>query len=112
MREISTAAFALNEIIDQRRASDTAWFEFFNNSNLSMGVYNIAAGTNDRESHGPHDRDEVYIGVKGKGRLSVGNEVFEVTDHSIIFVGAGIHHHFHDVIEDLTVLVLFSGAKQ
>lgn len=109
---MKTAAFARNGIIEQQRASGNSWCEFLNNSNLSMGVYNIAAGTNDLESHDPHDQDEVYTGVKGKGRLTADGNVFEVAEDSIIFVKAGVQHHFHDVTEDLTVLVFFAGAKQ
>ena len=109
---METAAFALDEIIEQQRVTGNSWIEFLNNSNLSMGVYNITAGTNDRESHDPHDRDEVYVGVKGRGRLTADGDVFEVAENSIIFVKAGVQHYFHDVIEDLTVLVFFAGTKQ
>lgn len=108
---MKTAAFTLNEIIERQRASGDSWFEFLANSNLSVGVYNIAAGTNDRESHDPHDRDEVYIGVKGKGRLTADGEVFDVAENSIVFAKAGVQHHFHDVTEDLIVLVFFAGTK-
>lgn len=109
---METAAFALDEIIERQRASGNSWFEFLSNSNLSMGIYNIAAGTNDRESHDSHGRDEVYVGAKGKGRLTADGEVFEVAENSIIFVKAGVQHNFHDVVEDLTVLVFFAGVSR
>lgn len=109
---MKTAAFTLDEIVEQQRAAGHSWFEFLDTSNVSMGLYNIAAGTNDRESHDPHDRDEVYVGLRGKGRLTVDGHVFDVTENSIVFVKAGIQHHFHDITEDLTVLVFFAGAKQ
>lgn len=106
-----TAEFTIEGIIDQQRASGNSWLEFLNVQNLSMGVYNIPAGTDDRESHDPHDRDEVYVGVKGQGRLTADGVVFDVTANSVIFVEAGIEHHFHDVTDDLTVLVFFAGQK-
>lgn len=108
---MDTAEFTIDEIIDQQRASGTAWLEFLNVSNLSMGVYNIPACTDDRDSHDPHDRDEVYVGVSGKGRLTADGKVFDVAANSVVFVKAGVEHHFHDVTEDLTVLVFFAGEK-
>ena len=76
-----------------------------------MGVYHIPAGTNDRETHTPHDRDEVYIGVSGKGRLTSDGKQFNVDAETIIYVKAGVEHYFHDVTDDLTVLVFFSGNE-
>ena len=35
---METAAFALDEIIEQQQVTGNSWFEFLNNSNLSMGV--------------------------------------------------------------------------
>ncbi|MEL6104998.1 MAG: hypothetical protein AAFU85_03135 [Planctomycetota bacterium] len=67
---MSTTAFTIDEVIEQQRASGNAWFEFLDVSSLSMGVYTIPAGTDDRESHDPHGRDEVYVGVSGTGRLT------------------------------------------
>ena len=107
-----TAAFAVADVIERQRASGNSWFEFLDVANLSMGVYTIPAGTNDRESHDPHDRDEVYVGVGGEGRLTADGEVFDVTANSVVFVKAGVEHHFHDVKDDLTVLVFFAGTKQ
>lgn len=73
-----------------------------------MAIYTIVAGTDDRESHDPHDQDEVYVGIRGKGRLTAGDKVFDVDANSIVYVRAGVEHHFHDVTADLTVLVFFS----
>ena len=106
------AKFAIDDVIDQQRASGNSWLEFLDLPSLSMGVYTIPAGTNDRESHDPHDRDEVYVGVSGKGQLTADGEVFDVSPSSVVFVKAGVEHHFHDVTDDLTVLVFFAGQKQ
>ena len=109
---MNTTAFTTDEVIERQRASGNSWLEFLNLSSLSMGVYTIPAGTNDKESHDPHDRDEVYVGVRGTGRLTADGEVFDVTASSVVYVKAGVEHHFHDVTDDLTVLVFFAGTKQ
>lgn len=76
---------------------------------MTLGVYHIPVGTNDRETHDPHDRDEVYVGIRGIGRLTAGGEEFDIEPGVIVYVKAGVEHHFHDVADDLTVLVFFSA---
>ena len=64
--------------------SEQAWLEFLNVPSLSMGVYHIPAGTNDRETHDPHDRDEIYVGISGKGRLTADGEQSDVAAGAIV----------------------------
>jgi len=106
------AAFNMVELNRQRREADKAWLEFLNVPTCSMGVYHVAAGTTDRETHDPHDRDEVYVGVGGRGHLTAGGEDFEIETGSVLFVKAGVDHFFRDVTEDLTLLVFFAGASK
>ena len=106
---MNTATFTVSDLSKLRQNSGQAWLEFLNVPSLSMGIYRIPAGTNDRESHDPHDRDEVYVENAGKGRLTAGGEQFEIGPGVIVYVKAGVEHHFHDVEDDLTVLVFFAG---
>jgi mannose-6-phosphate isomerase-like protein (cupin superfamily) len=106
---MNTAAFSVSEVNKLRQESRSAWLEFLTVPSLSMGVYHIPAGTDDRETHNPHDRDEIYVGISGKGRLTADGEKFDVEPNAIVFVKAGVEHYFHDVTDDLTVLVFFSG---
>ena len=109
---MNTAQFNLSEVVKHEQESDGPWLEFFKVPSLSMGVYNIPAGTNDRVTHDPHDRDEVYVGISGKGRLTADGEEFDVEADTIVYVKAGVKHHFHDVTDDLTVLVFFAGQTE
>lgn len=38
-----------------------------------------------------------------------GNDVTAMQANTIVFVKAGVEHHFHDVTNDLSVLVFFAG---
>lgn len=108
---MNTASFSISDVVGQCQASKAVWLEFLNVPDLSMGVYRIPAGTDDHETHDPHDRDEVYVGISGKGCLTVDSEEFRVESDTIVYVKAGVEHHFHDVTDDLTVLVFFSCRK-
>ena len=59
----------------------------------------------------PHEQDEVYIIIKGRGVLfHDGNrEPFEPGD--LLFVAAGTEHQFENCSDDLAVWVVFYGAR-
>ena len=57
----------------------------------------------------PHEQDEVYVIVRGRGVLfhDGRRDPFEAGD--LIFVAAGIEHWFEDFTDDLAVWVVFYG---
>lgn len=59
----------------------------------------------------PHEQDEVYVIVGGRGVLfhDGKRDPFETGD--LLFVSAGVEHHFEDFSDDLAVWVVFSGAE-
>ena len=109
---MNTAAFAISQIEKARESLGENWHEFLSGPSLSMGLYRIPAGTNDRESHSPHDRDEIYVGIAGHGHLTADNQQHKVEAGSVIYVKTGVEHHFYDVTEDLSVLVFFAGESE
>jgi mannose-6-phosphate isomerase-like protein (cupin superfamily) len=59
----------------------------------------------------PHDQDEIYYVIRGQARMRLGSEDQAVRDGSVIFVKAGVEHRFHDVTQELVVLVCFAPAE-
>src|SRR4051794_29680283 len=102
-------AFELAELIAERSASGRPYLEFLSVPDLSVGLYVLAAGQPDRQQ--PHTEDEVYYVIAGRGSVTVGDEVRAVQPGSIIFVGTNVPHRFHDIVEDLTLLVAFGPAE-
>ncbi len=76
---------------------------------LSAGVYEVAAGAEDLQQ--PHTEDEVYVVLRGQARATVGGEIVNVMPGSFLYVPAGVAHRFHDIDEDLTVLVVFAPPE-
>ena len=111
-RLMKSAAFDLNDLNHRQHAAGKEWAEFLAADSLSLGVYRVAAGTNDEVTHEPHDRDEVYVVIEGRGRLTVAGQVNHIAERSVVFVRAQVEHHFHDVTEDLVMLVFFAGPKR
>jgi mannose-6-phosphate isomerase-like protein (cupin superfamily) len=59
----------------------------------------------------PHTEDEAYYVIAGAARMSVGDVVRDVAAGSIVFVAAGVPHRFHDIVEELRILVVFGPAE-
>lgn len=85
-----------------------AYLPFFENDTLTAGLYELAAGEEDRQP--VHQRDEIYLVTKGAAILRAGDKVFPAGPGGIFFVAAGVPHRFEDITEDLQVMVFFSKA--
>lgn len=101
--------FDLPTISAERAQAGKRYLEFLRVPALSAGVYVLAAGEADPQK--PHDEDEVYYVVRGRGRMRVGSEEQVVKAGSVIFVAAKAEHCFFDISEDLEVLVFFAPAE-
>jgi len=102
-------AFELADVAAEREAAGRPYLEFITVPDLSVGLYVLAAGQPDLQQ--PHGEDEVYYVVSGRGRITVGDDVRDISAGSIVFVAATAPHRFHDIVEDLTLLVAFGPAE-
>jgi mannose-6-phosphate isomerase-like protein (cupin superfamily) len=102
-------AFEVADLAAERAAMGRPYLEFLTVPDLSVGLYVLAAGQPDLQQ--PHTEDEIYYVVAGRGRITVGDEIRDVRPGSIVFVGTSVPHHFHDITDDLTLLVAFGPAE-
>lgn len=93
----------------ERAQSGKLYQEFLRVPSLSVGVYVLAAGAADPQN--PHNEDEMYYVVRGRGRMRVAAEEQVVKAGSVIFVPAKVDHCFFDVSEELEILVFFAPAE-
>jgi mannose-6-phosphate isomerase-like protein (cupin superfamily) len=75
---------------------------------LSVGTYSLPRSAIGDQT--PHAEDEVCVVVSGRGSFTAGGHTAEVGPGTTVFVPAGEDHRFHDVSEDLAVLVFFAPA--
>jgi len=102
-------SFTIEDLRRAREHSGELYHEFINVPSMSLGVYELASGAQDPQE--PHTEDEVYYIVRGRGQLQVADEDTAVEPGSIVFVAANVEHRFHDVTEDMTILVFFAPAE-
>lgn len=99
----------IDSTLEQRALSGNAYLEFLRVHSMSAGVYVLAAGAVDRQS--PHRQDELYYVLRGKGRMSAGDEDRAIEAGAIIFIAADVPHRFHDIEEEIELLVFFAPAE-
>jgi mannose-6-phosphate isomerase-like protein (cupin superfamily) len=102
-------AWTLDELRAARAAADVRYHEFLRVPALSAGFYRLPAGRLDPQS--PHLEDEIYVVVGGHARMTVGPEVRDVGPGDTIFVAATVPHRFHDITDDLELIVFFAPPE-
>jgi len=79
---------------------------------LQRGTLNIKLSLPVRPNQQtPHEQDEVYVIVRGRGVLFHDGERDRFEAGDLLFVAAGTEHHFEDFTEDLAVWVVFYGPR-
>ena len=101
--------FQIPQLEEQRGQRGTPYLEFLRVAAMSAGLYVLPAGATDPQR--PHHEDEMYYVVRGQARMRLGSEDQAVGEGSVIFVAAGVEHRFHDVTQELVVLVCFAPAE-
>jgi mannose-6-phosphate isomerase-like protein (cupin superfamily) len=100
----------ISQAMEAHRQAGERYHEFIRSQDLSVGLYVLRAGAADPQL--PHNEDEVYYIVEGRGVIQVGEEEQGVSAGSIVFVGAQVEHRFHSITEDLTILVVFAPPRR
>ena len=108
-RDRPQAGFSWAALLEQQRAAGRPYLEFIRTGSLSTGLYVLPAGSVDAQD--PHTEDEVYIVVAGGSLFTAGAETREVRAGDVLYVAAGVPHRFHDISEELRVLVVFAPPE-
>jgi len=102
----SYLTFDIDELQQKYVGAESPYNEFLRRRGMSVGLYVLPVGVEDKQT--PHSADEVYVVLKGRGRLRVVDEEVEVKPGSVISVDHGEDHSFEEVAEDLHMLVFFA----
>lgn len=108
-REPAHAGFTWTALLDAQRAAARPYHEFLRSGSLSAGLYVLPAGAVDQQQ--PHGEDEVYVVAAGGSLFTAGPDTREIRAGDVLFVAAGVPHRFHDITEELRLIVVFSPAE-
>jgi mannose-6-phosphate isomerase-like protein (cupin superfamily) len=102
-------AFAIADLLAAGAAADRPYLEFVRTESMSVGVYVLPARSTDRQN--PHTEDEVYVVLAGKALFTAGDDTRPVERGDTLYVAAGVAHRFHDIDEDLRLIVVFAPPE-
>ena len=95
------------EAVRRRLSEGTGGYEIVHRSpGLEVAVYVLVAPEPDHQQ--PHEDDELYVVLEGRGVLTVEGEETELKEGQAAFVPAGADHRFTGY-EGLSVLVIFNS---
>ena len=96
------------EEIRKRIKGPIPYAEFLRVAPMSCGIYVLQPGDEDKQR--PHNEDEIYYVIGGAARMKVADDDRAIASGDIIFVKAHDEHRFHDVTQELVLLVVFAPA--
>jgi mannose-6-phosphate isomerase-like protein (cupin superfamily) len=97
-------SFDINGTAERLAAGNGGYEVVLSTPGLELGVYVLVAPEPDRQQ--PHEWDEVYFVLGGRGTLTVEGEEIPVEAGRAVFVKAGAEHRFTGY-EALSLLVVF-----
>ena len=102
----STARLRIADALDAVKHSDDGLYGILlEHGTLELGYYR-PQGTDLQQ---PHDRDELYIVISGRGIFECGGNRRQFEPGEALFVPAGIAHRFIEFSEDFGTWVMFYG---
>lgn len=99
----------LADLLDLHDQSGRNYLEFVRVDSMSAGLYVLPAGATDEQQ--PHTEDEVYVVLAGRSRFTAGDETRDVEPGDTIFVPANEPHRFHDITQELRLIVVFAPPE-
>ena len=103
----------VSTLLQRQKESGRPYLEFLRAKHMSAGIYVLPPGATDHQQ--AHGEDEIYYVVQGRGQFSrgtpAGPDEQPVEPGTVLFVGAGMEHRFHDIAEELVLLVCFAPPE-
>ena len=100
------AVWSLADALNAHARTGGPYHQFIDVPEMSAGIYTLATGAIDGQA--PHLEDEIYYVISGKAQVQIGDKHFPVETGATIFVAKEVEHRFHDIEDDLTILVVFA----
>ncbi len=89
------------------RAGGKRYEVLFRHGSLQMEIYAPRL----RDTQKPHDRDEVYVVLRGTGTFVIGGQRFAFRAGDVLFAAAGEVHRFEDFTKEFATWVFFYGPE-
>jgi mannose-6-phosphate isomerase-like protein (cupin superfamily) len=100
-------------LLEEQKEAGRRYLEFLHTAHMSAGIYALPAGAADTQT--PHAEEEIYYVIRGRAQFwrmtAAGPEDDAVEPGTVLYVSAGKEHRFHNITEDLLLLVCFAPPE-
>jgi mannose-6-phosphate isomerase-like protein (cupin superfamily) len=93
--------FTLSSLLEQTRLAAQHSLRFHESTHWVAGVIHLTPGQHDTQTG--HDRDELYLVLRGEAVFRIGADRHPVAPGDFWFVPAGVEHRFEDFHHELVV---------
>lgn len=100
--------FTLAGLLEQSRLAPEHALRFHEGVGWAAGLLHLRPGQHDPQT--PHDRDELYLVLRGEGVLRIGEDRHPVAPGDFWLVPAGTEHRFEDYRQELIVFSVLAAA--
>ena len=90
-----------------RKETSKEFVMLLKHGNMSIEYY--TPQKTDRQD--PHKQDEIYVIASGSGTFYGGGEMVKFNKGDVLFVPAGMEHHFEKFTDDFATWVIFYGKE-
>ncbi len=96
------------EAIDRIKMEGSDLLRLSEYGNLTFDIYK----PRDKDKQQQHDKDEIYMVISGKGILVANDKRTNCRQGDILFVPAGVQHHYEDYSKDFCTWAVFSNPSR
>jgi mannose-6-phosphate isomerase-like protein (cupin superfamily) len=105
MNSKNSFGITTTEALDRLKNKGTDLVNLIQLGNLSLDIYK----PNGVDRQKPHDRDEIYMVISGKGILNCDNNKTNYKPGDILYVPAGQEHKFEQFTNDFCAWAIFTN---
>jgi mannose-6-phosphate isomerase-like protein (cupin superfamily) len=102
-----------SRLLEEQQEAGRPYLEFLHTVHMSAGIYVLSAGAVDLQE--PHAEEEIYYVIRGKAffwrMTAAGPQEDAIEAGMVLYVAAGREHRFHNISEDLVLLVCFAPPE-
>lgn len=107
--------WTVSGLIEQAHLYGGPFMQLDFNCGLSMGVITVKPGPHpdlqETSTNQSHDADELYIVMRGAGKLRVWHDDHDVAQGSLVVVPASVPHFFHSVVGEELIALAVLGPR-
>ncbi|ELY57698.1 cupin domain-containing protein [Natronolimnohabitans innermongolicus] len=98
----------ITELLEELEATDAHHREALETESMTVEVGRYPSAS--AAPKNPHNEDELYYVLSGRGKLRVGDETHDIEGGDLVYVEPEMEHDFFAIEEEITVLIVFGSA--